>query len=480
MVFSTSLKELNQEYVTNHVRKRKVRDNYLLTTEAGTWVILTPEEFKSFETGKIDESDNLFKTLSEKFMILHPHNKEDYVAAYKKRFDHFYQGTSLHIIVPTLRCNLNCVYCHASSANCKTSEYDMDEATAKKTVDFIFQSPSPSISIEFQGGEPTLNLGIVKFIVKYAEELNRKFQKNLKFVLVSNLSHVSEDFVNFCIEHKIHLSTSLDGHQPIHDKNRSMSHDRVIKNLKHIRKRMKEAGTEIEVNALLTVTRDALKYPKEIVDEYISIGMKNIFIRHLNRLGMAQKDWDELGYSAEEFITFWKQCMDYIIENDLDIFPYEVFIIVLKILGEEDPNYLDMRSPCGAVIGQLLYNYDGTIYSCDEARMVGEDLFKLGTVNQSFKTVVSCNKSCALISSSVNDNFVCDDCAYKPYCGICPVCNYAEFGSVIANIAETRKCKISLAQFDYIFDKLINDKRFLNKVKDLMDRKRDILITGEY
>ena len=45
--------------------------------------------------------------------------------------------------------------------------FDMDKETAKKVVEFIFQSPSKQITIEFQGGEPLLNFEIVKFVVDF-------------------------------------------------------------------------------------------------------------------------------------------------------------------------------------------------------------------------------------------------------------------------------------------------------------------------
>jgi sulfatase maturation enzyme AslB (radical SAM superfamily) len=48
----------------------------------------------------------------------------------------------------------------------------MDTATAKSVVDFIFQSPSPVITLEFTGGEPLLNYPIVKYMIEYAEKLN--------------------------------------------------------------------------------------------------------------------------------------------------------------------------------------------------------------------------------------------------------------------------------------------------------------------
>ncbi len=136
-----------------------------------------------------------------------------------------------------------------------------------------------------------------------------------------------------------------------------------------------------------------------------------------------------------------------------------VVILLNKILTEYDPNFLDIRSPCGACIGQMAYTPDGKIFSCDEARMLNDDLFKIGDAGKdSFKDALGCDKACSIISSSINDVQICDACVYKPYCGLCPVCNYAEQGSLIAKIPETARCKIFKAQFDYLFEKLQNSK----------------------
>ena len=133
-----------------------------------------------------------------------------------------------------------------------------------------------------------------------------------------------------------------------------------------------------------------------------------------------------------------------------------------KINSEFDPNYLELRSPCGAAIGQIAYNYNGDIYTCDEARMIEDDLFLLGSVlDDEYKDVVTCDKACAVINASINDQYICNNCAYKPYCGICPVCNYAEQGSVIGKITQTSRCRIFMEQFDWVIkEKFINNKNF--------------------
>mgnify|MGYP000004840617 FL=1 len=46
---------------------------------------------------------------------------------------------------------------------------DMSKKTAKNVVKTIFQSPSPCIKIEFQGGDPSTDFDMVKYIIEEAE-----------------------------------------------------------------------------------------------------------------------------------------------------------------------------------------------------------------------------------------------------------------------------------------------------------------------
>lgn len=44
---------------------------------------------------------------------------------------------------------------------------------------------------------------------------------------------------------------------------------------------------------------------------------------------------------------------------------------------------MELRSPCGAALGQLAFTASGNVYTCDEGRMMaemGDDAFKLGNV----------------------------------------------------------------------------------------------------
>ncbi len=462
-----------KEAIFNNYRYKKVRDMYYVTTDDGSWALMSERDFDDFQNKNMTES--LFKLLENTGILITDKSERELISRMRKKYNFLDQGTSLHIVVPTLRCNMTCLYCQASSVDTSCEGHDMDEETARKTVDFIFQSPSKTITIEFQGGEPLLNFEIIKYITGYAKESNKKHQKDLVLVIVTNLNAIDDEKLQFLLDNDIKICTSLDGPEEIHDHNRPLgggggSYSNVIKWSKKINEEYKKRGINDKPGALITVTQKALQSPKEVVDEYINNGYDTIHLRFLSSLGCATKAWKNIGYKPEEFIDFWKTAMEYIFEqNKKGVLIRErmAMIMLRKILGQgPDQDYLDLRSPCGAAIGQLLYNHDGSIFTCDEGRMVKGDIFKIGDVDMKYPEVLTSNKTCAIVASSVNDCFICDDCVYKPYCGLCPVCNYFEQGSIIAKVPETPRCKIYMAQFDYIVDKYFFD----DECKAILDK----------
>jgi len=451
-------------------RFKKLKDKYLLTNDFGYYIFLTPVQFKKFLGGDFDTKDEIYQELEEKGFIKNSFNLDKLGERYRSRNITVFQGPSLHIIVVTLRCNFKCIYCQAASRPMTEKGYDMDLNTAKRVVDFIFKSPSPSITIEFQGGEPLVNWPVVKFIVEYARKKNETEKKELLLSLVSNFSLMSEEKLNFLIKNKVSLCTSLDGPEKIHNKNRPWlggnSYKITTYWIKKIReleeKKEKEGEKMYHLSALLTISRFSLLYPKEIIDEYIKWGFKGIHLRPLSYLGLSGMFKNTIGYSAEEFLNFWKTAMDYIISINLKgrfFFERGTRIMLQKILTDQDTGFLDLRSPCGAGIGQVLYNYDGKIYTCDEGRMFKDNTFMIGNINKDgYKKVISNDKIKTMITASTLENLPCDLCVYKPYCGVCPVINYALYENLFPQMSNTDWCKMHKGMFDYLFDKLENKK----------------------
>ena len=232
----------------------------------------------------------------------------------------------------------------------------------------------------------------------------------------------------------------------------------TVKQIKKLKDR------NIKVNAIQTTTKHSLDCYKEIVDEYIELGMDSIFIRPLTRLGKADNNWKNIGYNADEFVKFYKEILDYIIEkNKSGIFLSEGHcnIILKKILFNDPVNYMELRSPCGGAIGQLAYCYDGDIYTCDEGRMLsemGNSSFRLGNVNENtYEDLMQCDCTKAMcISSCVECLPYCSSCVYMPYCGTCPVVNLAQDNNIFAKNPREYRCKVYSGIMDILFDYIEN------------------------
>src|SRR5690554_2692574 len=94
--------------------------------------------------------------------------------------------TALHIFVVSLRCNHSCHYCQVSRVSESRQDFDMSAEDLKAGVEHMFRSPSPSVTMEFQGGEPLLAFDKVKYGIEYATQLNKLHKKELTFVICTN------------------------------------------------------------------------------------------------------------------------------------------------------------------------------------------------------------------------------------------------------------------------------------------------------
>jgi len=455
------LKNINIDHL-NCFRYKKLYGDFLLTNDMGEFFLLKENEFLNFVKNKLSKGGKLFNELNSRNFYKNSISTENIVKRYRDKNSFLWNGPSLHIVVLTLRCNHQCVYCQASAgAIAEDSSLDMDKTTAKKVVDSIFDSPSRRITIEFQGGEPLANWETLKYIVNYALLKNKKKTKELEFTLVSNFSLLNNEKLDFLSKKKVLLCASLDGPKHVHDKNRffsgkSSSYLSVISWIKKVKKINK--GKFLS-GALCTLSRYSLDYSREIIDEYIDNGFREIHLRPLTFLGQAKKNKNVIGYSAQEFIEFYKKALDYIIELNLkgkiNFKERTARIFLQKIFDNVDPNYYDLRSPCGAGIGQMVYNYDGNVFPCDESRMFGDGIFNIGNVNKSgYKEFIGHENIAVISTASCLETLACDYCVYKPYCGVCPVLNLSENNNIFT--PSNYKCSINKGVLDYLFLKLRN------------------------
>lgn len=446
-------------------RFERILGQELLVNEAGDSLFTPEETVDRLITREINPAESLYKDLMANFFISElpvPELIDNLAARLRTKKAFLDSFTSLHIFVLTVRCNQNCIYCQASSKESKdTSSFDMKSAHLRSAVDLMFRSPSPSITMEFQGGEPTLSFPLLRAGVERAEELNKKYQKQITYVVCTNSVNLTDEMLSFCKAYNILVSTSLDGPAFIHDHNRGKrdSYTRVVEGINRARAYL---GKD-RVSALMTASELSVNHEKEIVDSYLENGFNSIFLRPLNPYGFAldNTDWEEY---FEKFSRFYKVALDYIIDlNRNGTFFVEEFTAILlrKMLTPFTTGFVDLQSPAGLINSVVVYNYDGYVYASDESRMLaehGDYTFRLGHITSKYEDLFY-GKKAQELALSWGTEFIagCADCAFQAYCGADPVRNHSTQQDTYGFRPTSSFCKKHKAIISHLLELIHND-----------------------
>lgn len=416
----------------------------IVVNEVGEYLFLCNEEFDRFVSHRLEQSSDVYLDLKGRHFLFDSDSSaplELLALKYRTKKAHLSGFTKLHIFVVSLRCEHSCHYCQVSRVSADKALYDMTPETATRALDLVFRTPADEIKIEFQGGEPLLNFERIVQIIEAAERRSSASDKKVEFVVTSNLALVTGEMLEYFRDHRVVVSTSLDGPEFIHNANRprpgNNSYQLTVQGINRVR----EVLGYDQVSAIMTATRLSLRHPREIIDEYVRWGFQSIFLRNLSPYGFALKTQKHIGYTVEEFLIFYKEAFDYILElNRRGVNLVETYaqILLTRILTPFATGYVDLQSPAGAGIGVAVYNYDGDVYASDESRMLaemGDEQFKLGNVHtHSYEEIFGGETIRALVASSCVESMPgCADCAFQSFCGSDPIFNYATQGDVVGH-----------------------------------------------
>jgi len=441
--------------------------HYLMTNDVGEYVRLGRVDLEAFVQRRLDPSSEAYRTLKSRHFL---YDSDDSVAfdllalKYRSRAEAVGSFTGLHIFVVTLRCDHSCQYCQVSRRPEDAGDFDLCPAHADKAVEMVFRSPSRSLKIEFQGGEPLLNLGLIRRVVERATELNRHHRRELQFVIASNLSRLDDEALAFCAAHGVHLSTSIDGPADLHDAQRPTrgggSHAATVAAIA----RARAALGDDRVSALMTTTPASLTRVEEIVDEYARLGFHSVFLRSLSPFGFAAKSLVRR-YGVADWLRFYERGLAHVLRlNARGHAMREDFTAILlqKILSPMGSSYVDLQSPAGIGIGALVYNYDGAVYASDEGRMLAEmkdESFRLGHLDaDSYESMMGSEALLGPLTASLLESAPgCADCAFLPYCGADPVYHRATQGDPVGHKAFSDFCAKQMGALRHVVGLLEDD-----------------------
>jgi len=441
---------------------------YVVSNMVGEYLVLPRAQIEDLVEHRISAGTDFYDDLKSKHFIFDQDSQAAHELLglkYRTKLTQASNFTGLHIFVVSLRCDYSCPYCQVSRQTDDKTAFDMSRDTADRSLDMVFLSPNQAIKIEFQGGEPLLNFELIKYIVERAERLNKEYRRDLRFVIATNLSYMTDEVIDYCLVHDIHISTSLDGPAHLHNKNRPRpgknGHQLVVDSIRRVQRRL---GRE-RISALMTTTLESLSMPRAIIDEYVGLGLNEIFLRPLSPYGFAVRTGQIDRYDTDKWLDFFKEGLAYILELNRGGYPFrEIYstIILRKMLTPQEAGYVDLQSPAGIAISAIVFNYDGAVYASDESRMLAEmgvSKFRLGNVHtDSYETMLSNDDLMDAIESSITISApLCTDCAFLPYCGSDPVYHFATQRDVIGNKAMSGFCRKNMGVFRHLISLMEDD-----------------------
>lgn len=171
---------------------------------------------------------------SEDNVEWHDYFTSIYPAYYQDRQTNNHSLVCHVTFVVTEKCNLRCTYCYESHASHAKGER-MSQAIAKKSVDLLFDqhklndyfssTKTPGIVLEFIGGEPLLEIGLIDYICDYfrikAFGLNSPWAYNYMISIPTNGTlYFSEKVQRFLEKNKgkVSLGITIDGNKTLHDR----------------------------------------------------------------------------------------------------------------------------------------------------------------------------------------------------------------------------------------------------------------------
>jgi uncharacterized protein len=449
-------------------RFERINGKVLVTNMVGEHLFLDRAEFEALGEKALPADSPLVRKLRTKHLIREPDDQlpvELLALKARTRYRRLSEFTSLHIFVASLRCEHSCPYCQVSRQSSDREAFDMSSETAAIALKSTFRSPSQNIKIEFQGGEPLLNFELIEEVVAEARRINEEHQKNLGFVIATNLALLDDRHLDFCGANDVYISTSLDGPADLHNKNRPRpgknSWELATEGIQRVRETL---GVD-RVSALMTTTRSSLDRVTEIIDTYVEQGLTAMFLRPLSPYGFAIKTKSFAAYDVERWLPFYEEGLDYILELNRQGVPMvETYaaIVLKKMLTNDDPGYVDLTSPAGIGIGALVYNYDGDVYASDEGRMLaemGDTTFRLGNLHKdSYEEIMLSDALLAPLDESFTASApMCQDCAFEPYCGADPTYHHATTGDYLGRKPSSGFHRRNVAIFKLLLERYEGD-----------------------
>lgn len=307
-------------------------------------------------------------------------------------------------ILPTLECNLRCLYCFEEKR-----PTTMSSSVEERVADFVrglLNSGLKTLQVTWYGGEPLLRVDTVKKLSQaFGEMLKGVDGASLNIGAITNGTLLAPEVVGELEEVGVRkYQITLDGSQPVHDKRRPMktgagSFDRILVNLKQLSTR-----PSIAYSIRINVDRESMNEVQSLIDYLVSERLVN---QRGHRVYISPvQHWDQggcLDYPSSCFLTD-EEFVEY--ELDLHEAVYRKHGFELTAITHPRP------VACSAVCqSSLVVGPRGELYKCWTD--VGADGYVTGHL------------ALPLVPTGPHEKYVCSSPFESPdcrECGVLPLC----------------------------------------------------------
>ena len=321
-------------------------------------------------------------------------------------------------------CNLNCSYCFASQGKYHGDRAIMSYEVGKRALDFLVENSGTrrNLEVDFFGGEPLMNFGVVKDLVAYARSIEKEKNKNFRFTLTTNGLNITDEVIDFANKEMSNVVLSLDGRKEVHDRFRvdlagRGSYDRIVPLFqKFVEKR---GGKNYYMRGTFTrYNPDFLNDIKAMLDlGFTEISMEPVVCAENDPSALTAEDREIVKKQYEDLAKL-------MIDRRNAGKPFTFYHYMIDLKG--GPCIYKRVSGCGSGTEYMAVTPWGDLYPCHQ--FVGEENFRLGSV---FEGVTNLEKQNEFAACNVYAREECADCWAKLYCaGGCAANAYHATGSV--------------------------------------------------
>ena len=346
-------------------------------------------------------------------------------------------------------CNIDCTYCFflSKEALYPNDKHRMSDATLEAYIRQLLEAHrTPTVTVAWQGGEPTLmKVDFFRRSVELVEQYRRPGQ-TVQHTFQTNGILLDDEWSAFFKEHQFFVGLSVDGPRELHDAYRrdrsgNGTFDRVMRGWALLRRH------GVDFNILCTVNAANEKHGRAVY-QFLRDDMGATWVQFIpiverateQTIGIANSGWSErpgrkrLLYTqsghlvttrsvgGEQYGRFLVDIFEEWVRHDVGRVFVQMFDVTLEAYFGR--HLLCVHAPtCG--YGPAL-EYNGDLYSCDHFVEPG---YLLGNIHQTNLLTLMASDAQRKFGDDKRDSLTaqCQRCEVRPLCnGGCPKDRFAQ------------------------------------------------------